>query len=265
VQLIGVEMVRLVGAIPRVQEVLGPAVIVGGLAVMARLGTAHRATSDLDTLRRRAVGDPTGLEVLRSAATEMDEVGGELTTSRGPVRVDVLELGPHDLDRDFSDPTDRLEAMAHNWALSTATSLRLAAASEADQSKAVVLMARPGPLIAMKLKAAVDRQDAPRTCPARRYSAQPNVDRRRDGPTQAMASTSRRAWSTSDMTCSGRCPMGGSSSRWSRVRMAVRLATESFDSPVVCAGRNTCPGVSAQAVFEVRTATTVVASLLALS
>ena len=163
VLLAGPVMVRLVGAIPRVQEILGTPVIVGGLAVMSRLGRAHRATQDLDALRRRAEGQPSGLEVLEAAgAVDMNEVGGFLETARGTVRVDVLDAGPHDLDRQFSDPTDRLEATAHRWALDTATFMRIEANS-IDETRAVetvlaeVLVARPGPLVAMKLKASVDR------------------------------------------------------------------------------------------------------------
>jgi len=99
----------------------------------------------------------------------MNEVGGLLATERGNVRVDVLEAGSHDLDREFSDPTDRLEAMAHKWALDTATPMIIVASEldatrirDLDQAKplvrqAVALVARPGPLVAMKLKASVDR------------------------------------------------------------------------------------------------------------
>lgn len=52
--LVGPVMVDLVGAIPRVQELLDQPVIVGGLAVMSRLNHAYRVTQDLDALRRRA-------------------------------------------------------------------------------------------------------------------------------------------------------------------------------------------------------------------
>lgn len=122
--LIGPVMVRLIGAIPKVQQLLEDPVIVGGLAVMCRSGNAYRVTQDLDALRRRLEGSASGLEVLRAAgARDLNEVGGLVSTERGDVRVDVLEARHDDLDRDFTDPTDRLEAMAHQWALDTATSL----------------------------------------------------------------------------------------------------------------------------------------------
>jgi hypothetical protein len=170
VQLIGPVMVNLVGAIPKVQELLEQPVIIGGLAVMSRLGNAYRVTQDLDALRRRPEGGASGLEVLRAArAKNIDEVGGYIPTERGDVRVDVLEARDSDLDRDFTDATDRLEAMAHRWALDTATPLVIAAASvdvsrlrgdarpTIDETQAVALVARPGPLVAVKLKASVDR------------------------------------------------------------------------------------------------------------
>jgi hypothetical protein len=169
-RLVGPVMVNLVGAIPRVQELLDRPVIVGGLAVMSRLNRAYRVTQDLDALRRRSAGAASGLEVLRAAgATELNEVGGLIATERGNVRVDVLEARDDDLDREFTDATDRLEAMAHQWTLKTATPMSLTAtavdaarpgldgASPADEARAVALVAMPGPLIAMKLKASVDR------------------------------------------------------------------------------------------------------------
>lgn len=123
-------MVRLVGTIPRVQALFVNPVIVGGLAVLCRLGVAYRSTQDLDTLLRRLEGQPSGLEILeRAGATSLDNLGATLPTERGDVRVDVLEARDSDLDRDFTDPTDRLEAMAHRWALATATPVRIGATS----------------------------------------------------------------------------------------------------------------------------------------
>ena len=170
VHLIGAVMVNLVGAIPRVQELFERPVIVGGLAVMSRLGNAYRVTQDLDALRRRLDGAASGLEVLRAAgAKDINEIGGLVPTERGDVRVDVLEARHNDLDRDFTDPTDRLEAMAHQWTLETATPMDIVATSvdasslrgdsgpKVDRTQAVALVARPGPLVAMKLKASIDR------------------------------------------------------------------------------------------------------------
>lgn len=126
-------MVRLVGTIPRVQALFVNPVIVGGLAVLCRLGVAYRSTQDLDTLLRRLEGQPSGLEILeRAGATSLDNLGATLPTERGDVRVDVLEARDSELDRDFTDRTDRLEAMAHRWALATATPVRIGATSMDD-------------------------------------------------------------------------------------------------------------------------------------
>src|SRR5664279_4949540 len=164
VHLVGAVMVNLVGAIPRVQELFELPVIVGGLAIMSRLGNAYRVTQDLDALRRRPEGAASSLEVLRAAgAQDINEIGGLVPTERGDVRVDLLEARHNDLDRDFTDPTDRLEAMAHQWTLDTATPMNIATTIDLsslrgddrptiDQTEAVALVARPSPLVAIKLK-----------------------------------------------------------------------------------------------------------------
>jgi hypothetical protein len=85
------------------------------------------------------------------------------------VRVDLLEARHSDLDRDFTDPTDRLEAMAHQWTLDMATPMNIVATTvdlsslrgdvgqTTDQTEAVALVARHRPLVAMKLKPSIDR------------------------------------------------------------------------------------------------------------
>lgn len=163
VRLVGPVMLRLVAAIPEIQALLEGPVIIGGLAVIARLGAAHRATQDLDALRHRAAGEPSGIELLTAAgAGSVDAVGAVLTTERGPVRVDVLDAEAHAHERAFTDDTDRLEATAHRWALDTASPMTLEAVSvdgsgARETAVATVLVARTGPLVAMKLKASEDR------------------------------------------------------------------------------------------------------------
>jgi hypothetical protein len=50
VDLAGKSMVAIVQAIPELEARTGRrAIVIGGLAVLCRLGTAYRATSDLDT------------------------------------------------------------------------------------------------------------------------------------------------------------------------------------------------------------------------
>ena len=56
VELVGLAMRALVGAVPELAGRTGsPVIVVGGLAVLCRLGTAYRATSDLDTVSPKGV------------------------------------------------------------------------------------------------------------------------------------------------------------------------------------------------------------------
>jgi hypothetical protein len=98
-------------AIPEVATRTGrPVIIVGGLAVICRLSTPYRATTDLDTVNRRRQGEPAQLEVLLASpgATASSPAGVLVLTAAGPVQVDVLEVSDADLSPLPDDPTDRL-------------------------------------------------------------------------------------------------------------------------------------------------------------
>lgn len=123
--------------------------LVGGLAVMARLASAHRVTSDIDSV--------SDLTDERSALDLLVERGG---TRRGAsveidgVVVDVIEIGeftPADLPDD--DENERLFVFAHSWALATAEDVELWGANEAGRvvEKVTVPVAMPAALVAMKL------------------------------------------------------------------------------------------------------------------
>ena len=76
VNLVGASMSAIVQAIPEIEARTGrEATVIGGLAVLCRLGAAYRATSDLDTANRRAGGDLPQLDVL---------LGYEGVTQAGP-------------------------------------------------------------------------------------------------------------------------------------------------------------------------------------
>lgn len=70
VDLFGQGTLALLQAIPEVEHRLGRQItLVGGLAVLSRLGTAaHRVTTDIDTVNRRADGEQGQLEVLLASA-----------------------------------------------------------------------------------------------------------------------------------------------------------------------------------------------------
>lgn len=80
-------MARLVSAIPVIAEQTGRSVVlVGGLAVMCRLSTPYRATTDLDTVDRRAVDALSQLQLLVSAgATPSGPSGALVHTPYGDV------------------------------------------------------------------------------------------------------------------------------------------------------------------------------------
>lgn len=153
-------MVAVVQGLLEVRRVIGqPPVIVGGLAVLARLSSPYRATVDLDVVDR-LLGHLPQLEVLRSSAgaEPVEPAAVLLPTPYGAVRVDVLEVRQVELDRPSDDPGDRLHASAHAWAYDTATDVTIEViclGGELIEASAPV--AEPGPLIAMKLQAVMNR------------------------------------------------------------------------------------------------------------
>ncbi|REH41313.1 hypothetical protein BCF44_112397 [Kutzneria buriramensis] len=127
--------------------------------MLSRLGTAaHRVTTDVDTVNRRADGERGQLEVLlASGATAVDGAGAMITTASGEVRIDVLEISERELTDLSENPNDRLYALAHDWALRTATPLRIRAAAGGTAFEHSVKVAEPGPLVATKLQALPNR------------------------------------------------------------------------------------------------------------
>ncbi|WP_199520848.1 hypothetical protein [Jiangella anatolica] len=108
----------------------------------------------------RLLGEVPQLEVLRAAdgAEPVEPSAVLLPTAFGPVKVDVLEVRQVEIDRPSDDPGDRLHATAHAWANDTATDLTIEALSASGSHVEVTTpMAEPGPLIAMKLQAVMNR------------------------------------------------------------------------------------------------------------
>jgi len=149
-------MSALVHAIPITAERTGrPVVLIGGLAVICRLDSPYRATTDVDTVNRRRGVEPSQLDLLiRSGARKDGPVGALVKTPAGTVRVDVLEVSDSDLNPLPEDPSDRLHVLAHEWAEASATPMLL----NADDLEPVkVRIAEPGPLVAMKLQSLPNR------------------------------------------------------------------------------------------------------------
>jgi hypothetical protein len=160
VTFVGDAMAAVVHGIIEVRTLLGqPPVIVGGLAVLARLSNPYRATVDLDVVDR-LLGDTPHLELLRAAdgAEPVEPAAVLLPTRYGAVKVDVLEVRQAEIDRPSEDPGDRLHAAAHAWANDSATDLIIEVANRRGEHVEVTTpVAEPGPLIAMKLQAVMNR------------------------------------------------------------------------------------------------------------
>src|SRR6185437_2690456 len=153
IALFGPAMVPLVRAISAVVESdLGAYAIVGGIAVTARVGHAHRATSDVDAVVDETT-PPDAVEALLSRhAVKPDPTAPHRVYVEG-TKVEFLGVGPLD-EADLVDvpDDDALFVAAHTWALETATPLTVVAATD-DKVMATAPFATPGDLFAMKLHA----------------------------------------------------------------------------------------------------------------
>lgn len=153
-------MAAVVAGVIEVGSHIGqPPVIVGELAVLSRLSPPYRATTDLDVVGRRRSG-LRQLEVLRAPtdAKSIEPAAVELATPYGPVKGDVLEVRQVETDHPSDDPGDRLHASAHAWANDTATGLTMEViVPEGGTIEVTAPVAEPGPLVAMKLQAIMNR------------------------------------------------------------------------------------------------------------
>lgn len=158
VDFVGSSMNALVHAIAiAVQRTGRDVVLIGGLAVICRLGSPYRATTDVDTVDRRRGDDPSQLDLLlRDGAERAGPAGALIDTPAGSVRLDVLEVKDSDFQPLPDDPSDRLHVLAHGWAEETATPMLL----RADDTAVEVRVAEPGPLVAMKLQSLPNRTSA---------------------------------------------------------------------------------------------------------
>jgi len=160
VTFIGNAMAAVVQGVDEVRTLIGHSpVVVGGLAVMCRLSDPYRATTDLDVVDR-LLGETPQLQVLRAApgAEPVAPTSVLLPTAYGQVKVDVLEVRQIEIDQPSDDPGDRLHAFAHAWASDTATEVTIRVAPLSGVHVEVsALVAEPGPLVAMKLQAIMNR------------------------------------------------------------------------------------------------------------
>lgn len=152
-----VDLVRAVAALG--QAGLGRYAVVGGLAVNARLGQAHRATADVDTVVDETTPPDAVRALLRLPEAHPDPTGDHRVRIYG-TQVEVLGVGPIGLgDVDGMPSSDALFVASHSWALDTATLLTVVA-SDDSSIQASAPFASAASLLAMKLHAIEDRRSA---------------------------------------------------------------------------------------------------------
>jgi hypothetical protein len=153
VVLAGPAMVRLVRAIEALHDAgVGRYAVVGGVAVTARLGRAHRATADVDTV----VDDttpPDAIEALLALpGADADPTQDHRVWIDG-TKVELLRVEPIDeSDLDGIPDSDALFVASHTWALDTATPLTVIAGDDRTV-RATAPFATPAGLLAMKVHA----------------------------------------------------------------------------------------------------------------
>jgi hypothetical protein len=158
----GPALVGLIRAVAGLgQSGLDGYVIVGGVAAAARLGQAHRVTTDVDTVVDE-VAHPDAIEALLALADAQPDPTGAHRVQLGGTKVEIIGVGPVD-DNSFDGMTElqTLFVGAHTWALATATSLTLVAGTD-PTIRATAPFATPAALFAMKLHAIQDRRTTSR-------------------------------------------------------------------------------------------------------
>lgn len=143
VHLVGPTPERLVAALGRIEQF--DFALVGGLAVMTRIGSAHRATDDLDGVFDNPAADTTAV-LVRYGIADNDPAIQRVRIDG--TKIDVIDTTPlPDDPGDLpDDPKGRLFVCAHRWAYDTATPVRLVAGDAA----VTVRVAVPDALVAMK-------------------------------------------------------------------------------------------------------------------
>lgn len=154
-----VGLVRAVGALS--DAGLSRYAVVGGVAVTTRLGQAHRATADVDTVVDETAPPDAVDALLERPDTHRDPTADHRVLVAG-TKVEILGVGPLRADDlDGVPDEDALFVAAHVWALDTATPVTILAASD-PETVATARFATPGALVAMKLHAIQTRSSSGR-------------------------------------------------------------------------------------------------------
>lgn len=127
--------------------------LIGGLAVMTRLGGAYRATDDIDTATEQMSDEPhSRLFVLTHDAAGLAKPlpGGGKVDCIEVGGVAAIDLDPADLPEDANE---RAFCVAHRWAFDGARPVILSANAVDRRVEVQCRVATPAALVAMKLVA----------------------------------------------------------------------------------------------------------------
>lgn len=142
VRLAGPRLDTFIGALARLVDV--EPVIVGGLAVMSRLGTSHRVTLDVDSTFDRPDDPPTTTLLVTSGIASPDDAIQRVIVNG--TKVDVIDTFAIDDSELPDDPKDRLFVCSHRYAWETGEHVRFIG----DTTEATPRVATIDALIAMK-------------------------------------------------------------------------------------------------------------------
>jgi hypothetical protein len=138
---------------------LGRYVVVGGVAVAVRLGQAHRATSDVDTVVDESL-PPSAVEALLALPGASADPGVANRVYVEGTKIELLGVEPMEPDALEGVPElDALFVASHSWALETAALVTVVAGDDPSVAPTVPV-ATPAALVAMKLHAIQTRTAA---------------------------------------------------------------------------------------------------------
>ena len=158
VVLSGQAMVPLVRAVARLSLAgLGPYAVIGGVAVSARLGRAHRATADVDAVVDETEPPEAVEALLALPGAEPDPSGAHRVRIEG-TKVELIGMEAVS-EADFEGMTDAqvLFIGSHSWAMTTASDLTVVAGAD-PTVQATAPFASPAALVGMKLHALLNRR-----------------------------------------------------------------------------------------------------------
>lgn len=136
---------------------LGRYAVIGGVAVSARLGQAHRATADVDAVVDETHPPEPVEALLAIPGAEPDPTGAHRVRIEG-TKVELIGMQPVG-EKDFEGLTDVqvLFVGSHSWALTTASELTVVAGADVAV-RATALFASTASLVTMKLCALLSRR-----------------------------------------------------------------------------------------------------------